>query len=160
MPVKLITDMDTTIQVRPATEADATVIKDLVQEGNINPTGLDWRRFFVAQTGSGEVIGCVQVKPHRHGVQELASLAVASEWRQRGVAHALLLHLLAEHRGHLYLMCRSGLGGMYRKYGFEALSEEHMPTYFRRVSKLGIIIVALRRQGETLLIMGRPGEQS
>jgi amino-acid N-acetyltransferase len=147
--------MDALFQVRKAVEADAPAIKKLVTEGRINPTGLDWRRFMVAVNQNGEVIGCGQIKPHRDGSLELASLAVTNEWRRQGVAHAIIEELLAGHDGPLYLMCRSGLGKMYEKYGFQALDEEHMPRYFRRVSRVAGIIEGLQSQGETLLIMGR-----
>lgn len=147
--------MDAIFKVRTAGEADGPAIKKLVMEGRINPTGLDWRRFMVAVNQDGEVIGCGQIKPHRDGSLELASLAVTGTWRQKGVAHAIIEELLAWHEGPLYLMCRSGLGKMYEKYGFQALDEEHMPRYFRRVSKLAGIVEGLQSQGETLLIMGR-----
>lgn len=147
--------MDDNFQVRPAVEADAPTIRKLVMEGRINPTGLDWRRFMVAVTGDDAVIGCGQIKPHRDGSLELASLAVSESWRRQGVAHAIIEALLADHNGPLYLMCRSGLGRMYEKYGFQALDEEQMPRYFRRVSKLAGIVEGLQQHGETLLVMGR-----
>jgi N-acetylglutamate synthase-like GNAT family acetyltransferase len=142
-------------QLRSAESKDQAVIRKLALAGKINPTGLDWRRFQVAESAAGEVIGCVQRKLHRDGSVELATLVVQEAWRGRGVARALIEAVLADHEGELYLMCRGGLGAFYQKFGFEILSEEEMPIYFRRVSRLMGIITDLRLNSEGLLIMRR-----
>lgn len=144
-----------TYSLREAAREDQGAIRSLVITGGINPTGLDWERFTVAESDSGEVIGCVQLKPHRDGSLELASLAVREDWRGRGIARTLIEALIEAQEGELYLMCRSGLGPLYEKFGFYALEEEEMPRYFRRVSKLVSIVNTLRKSGETLLIMRR-----
>ena len=143
-------------QIQAADKDHAIPIRRLVRSSGINPTSLDWRRFLVALDADGRLIGCGQVKPHRDGSQELASLAVIPALRGRGVARAIIEALLAEHPGDLYLMCQSSLGPLYAKFGFEAIEEAQMPTYFRRVSKLAGVLENLRKQGEGLLIMHRP----
>jgi GNAT superfamily N-acetyltransferase len=77
-----------------ATEADFPAIRELIYVANINPTGLDWRRIVLAVTPEGTIIGCGQVKPHRDGSQELASIAVLPERRRQGVAKAIITLLL------------------------------------------------------------------
>jgi len=104
---------------------------------------------------AGNVIGCGQIKPHRDGSVELASLVVAEERRGRGIARLLIEHLIENHKGDLYLMCRSGLGPMYEKFGFTTVMQDNMPKYFRRVSKLFGAIEPFRRGKETLLVMRR-----
>ncbi len=141
--------------LRPATAADIPRIRSLVIAGHINPTGLDWKRFIVAIDEHGKVIGCGQIKPHRDGSHELASIAVDHTWRGRGVARGIIEELVASKQGPLYLMCRSALGSLYEKFGFRALEFDEMPRYFQRVSKLSSIIEILRKEGETLLVMGR-----
>ena len=141
--------------LRPGTASDVPFIRALVRAARINPTGLDWRRFVVAVTSEGEVIGCGQVKLHRDGSRELASLVVAPAWRGRGVARAIIEHLLATHPGELYLMCRSRLGPLYERFGFRAIDEAEMPKYFRRVSRLARLVEVLRKEGETLWVMRR-----
>ena len=141
--------------LRPAAEEDSPAIHDLIREGQINPTGLDWRRFLLAVTDEGEVIGCGQIKPHQDGSQELASIAVTKTWRGKGVARAVIEALVQDHDGPLYLVCQSSLGVMYEKFGFKPLDESEMPKYFRRLSKIAAFIVPLRKRGETLLVMGR-----
>jgi N-acetylglutamate synthase-like GNAT family acetyltransferase len=141
--------------IRPATSQDQAAIRSLVLKSNINPTGLDWRRFVVVVIQEGNVIGCGQIKPHRDGSQELASLAVDAEWRGLGVARAILEHLIASKEGPIYLMCRSSLGPLYEKFGFEHVDHPQMPKYFQRISRLSSIIEILRKEGQTLLIMKR-----
>ena len=141
--------------LRPANQEDQAEIRKLVQLGGINPTGLDWDRFVVAENQDGEVIGCAQLKPHRDGTVELASLVVVEELRGMGVARALIEHLVWLHPGTLYLMCRSGLGPLYERFGFYPLAIDEMPTYFRRLSKVVSILNHLRKSGETLLVMRR-----
>ena len=57
--------------------------------------------------------------------------------------------------GTLYLMCRSGLGPLYEKFGFYPLEYDEMPRYFQRVSKLVGVLNAVRKTNETLLVMCR-----
>jgi amino-acid N-acetyltransferase len=141
--------------LRGASQNDETAIKALVRSARINPTGLDWERFLVAESRQGEVIGCVQIKPHRDGSCELASLVVAPEWRGQGIARALIERFLAEHPGEIYLMCRSSLGPLYEKFGFRAIEEAEMPKYFQRIKRLTRIMDILRSEGVHLLVMKR-----
>jgi len=122
---------------RPALLDDAHSIRSLIRAVRINPIGLDWRRFIVAVDREGYLVGCGQVKPHRDGSRELASIAVREDWRQQGVARAIILLLLAQHPPPLYLTCRSRLGQFYARFGFQVvLDEKRMPPYFRRIHRL------------------------
>lgn len=141
--------------LRPATADDAAAIRSLVWQAEINPTGLKWPRFILAVLPSNEIIGCGQIKPHADGSQELASLAVLPAWQGKGVARALITHLLAQHPGELHLMCRSHLGPFYEKFGFRKLSEADMPPYFRRIKRLTKLAEFVRQEGEILLVMRR-----
>ncbi len=142
-------------RIQAAEQTQAAAIRDLVRSSGINPTGLAWERFLVALTPADELVGCVQIKPHRDGSRELASLAVAPAWQGRGLARALIEALLAGNPGELYLMCQSRLGPLYGKFGFQAIAREQMPAYFRRVSQLAGIVVAMSKANETLLVMRR-----
>ncbi len=144
--------------LRPAAEEDFPAIKRLIRLGRINPTALKWRRFVVVVTPEGEAVGCGQVKPHGDGSLELASVAVDPVWRKQGLARAIIEHLLMENPGILYLTCRSTIGPMYEKFGFEAIAQDEMPRYFRRISKLVGLVEFLRKEGVTLLVMRREGE--
>jgi len=145
--------------LRQAVEADQSEILKLVLAGGINPTGLDWQRFVIAEDHDGEVVGCAQLKPHRDGSVELASLVVVEEQRGQGIARTLIEHLIDVHGNTLYLMCRSGLGPMYEKFGFYPIEQDEMPRYFRRVSKLFGAVEPFRKGKETLLVMRREQQQ-
>jgi N-acetylglutamate synthase-like GNAT family acetyltransferase len=149
----------TQFSIRPAEARDQDAIRRLVIAGRINPTGLDWRRFVVAVSADGEVIGCGQIKPHREGSLELASIAVQTGWRKRGVARSMITHLCSANQGDLYLMCRAELGSMYEKFGFRRLDPEEMPRYFQKISRLAGLLESLRGEGSRLLIMKRVGSR-
>ena len=85
----------TAFTLRPANAADFPAIKYLVRSARINPTGLKWSRFVVAENDLGEVIGCGQIKPHKDGSYELASLVVEENYRGQGIARSLVAHLAA-----------------------------------------------------------------
>ena len=141
--------------IRKAEEDELDAIRDLILRAGINPTKLDWRNFLVAEAEDGEFLGCGQVKQHADGSCELASLAVEKGHQGRGVGSALIMTLLEQHPDRLYLMCQASMGALYERYGFQAIEEAEMPTYFRRVSRLPGVLGNLAEQGERLLIMRR-----
>jgi N-acetylglutamate synthase-like GNAT family acetyltransferase len=91
--------------IRPATEADQAEITRIVRSSNINPFGLHWPRFLIAED-QGRIVGVGQVKQHGDGSRELASIAVIPEYRHKGIATAIVNALLARESGVLYLTCR------------------------------------------------------
>jgi amino-acid N-acetyltransferase len=139
--------------IRPAREMEAAQIRDLIHMVGINPMGLDWKRFVVAVNERDEIIGCGQIKPHGQDVLELASIAVYPEHQGKGVARAIIEHLLHDSPRPLYLMCQSSLGTFYEKFGFQAITYEEMPRYFQRISKLAGLVNTLASREESLLIM-------
>jgi N-acetylglutamate synthase-like GNAT family acetyltransferase len=138
---------------RRAIKSDAKQISDLIHLVGINPSGLEWSRFFVAINSTGEVIGCGQVKPHGREIRELASIAVHPNHRGEGLARKVIEKLLEENPGPLYLMCMSHNGGLYEKFGFRIPADEQLPPYFRRIKKLFNLARLFRKTGEELLVM-------
>lgn len=145
----------TTFWLRPANADDFAAIKNLVYIARINPLGLKWPRFTIAENDLGEVIGFAQIKSHRDGSQELASLVVAPDYRGQGIARSLVTHLIGNHKGDLYLTCRSSLGEFYENFGFEPIDNQQMPPFFRRVSRLASLLDILHKGDETMLVMRR-----
>lgn len=141
--------------VRSATAVDHLDIRSLVRLVRINPIGLDWKRFVVAFSPEGELIGCGQIKPHGDGSQELASIAVSPGWRGRGAARAIIEHLIATKPGTLYLTCRNDLGPFYEKFGFRIIVGGEMPRYFRRIYRLIRVFGVLPFLHAGLLVMKR-----
>lgn len=148
-------DQMTNFSLRPARETDFPSIRELIHEGQINPMGLDWRRFVVAVDPHGEVIGCGQIRPHGKEILDLASLVVHPGYRNQGIARAIIEHLLAHSPRPLYLMCRARLQPFYEKFGFQEIPYERMPRYFQRISRLAGWVETVTRFGgeEGLSIM-------
>lgn len=139
--------------IRPAHESESAQIRELIYLTGINPIGLDWKRFIVAANDRDEMIGIGQLKPHGSDILELASLAVYPEYRGKGVARAIIEHLLANGPRPLYLMCESSLGPLYEKFGFRGIAYDEMPRYFQRITKLAGLVTTLARRDERLLVM-------
>lgn len=139
--------------LRRATAEDAPVIRKIITRVHDNPTGLNWKRFILATGENGNLIGCGQVKPHRDGSFELASIAVMPEWRGKGIARAIITRLIQDHPGALFLTCRGNLGPMYQKFGFEAIQREEMPPHFYKLS--GLFHLYNKMFPDSLLVMRR-----
>ena len=117
--------------LRSAEKADQPAIKALIHEGGINPFGIHWQNFIVAVDANGQLIGCGQLKPHRHTV-ELASIAVTPHAQGQGIARQIIEQLLTRAPNPTWLMCQAPLTTFYTKFGFVEVSERsQMPAYFR-----------------------------
>jgi N-acetylglutamate synthase-like GNAT family acetyltransferase len=144
--------------IRKATREDAAFIRRLIWRVGINPLGLDWRRFVVAVHEHGVRIGCAQVKSHKDGSLELASVAVVPLYRHQGVAETTIFEILKDHNPPIYLTCRSSLVSFYERFGFSELSElETMPAYFRKVKRT-FTWLEKRKWVERLAVMVWKGE--
>lgn len=139
--------------LRKATAEDEASIRDLIWAVRINPLGLDWRRFVIAQASDGQIIGCGQIKPHSDGTRELASIAVVRGWRRRGVARAIIKRLMASQSGPYYLTCRARLGKLYVKFNFQRIEPADMPPYYRRIARLSGLLKSLKLLNEDLWVM-------
>src|SRR4051812_37601455 len=105
------------VTIRPAVAADQAAIKRIIHEAEINPNHLDWPRFVVAEVG-GKVVGVGQVKPHKDGSRELASIAVIPDYQRQGIASRIINTLLAREHEPLYLMCEVKNETFYERFGF------------------------------------------
>ena len=139
--------------IRAATAEDAPAIRDLIRAVRIDPFDLAWRRFVVASTSEGQIIGCGQIKPHTDGTRELASIAVRPGWRRGGIAREVIQHLMASHTGPLYLTCRASLGEFYAKFGFRRVEPAKMPAHYQRIQRLSQLLKALKLLREDLWVM-------
>jgi N-acetylglutamate synthase-like GNAT family acetyltransferase len=129
-----MTQSQATIIYRPAQANDEAAIKALIRAVNINPIGLKWQRFVVAVDENGRLIGCGQIKSHRDGSRELASIAVQKAWRRQGVAGAIIQQLLADETPPVWLTCMDKLVPFYEQFGFVEVmggNGRSLPFYFR-----------------------------
>ncbi len=133
--------MPTEFRIRPARRSEWPVIRALIQEARLDPTGLAWSRFLVAESATGQIIGCGQVRhypgrsigPWQEGSwgRELGSLVVASQWQRRGVGAALVRALQAQAGPPLYLVCVHRLESYYVRFGFQRLPPQELPWPIR-----------------------------
>lgn len=145
------------IQLSRAQASDQPRIRALINQVKINPMDLDWGRFIIATTEGDGLAGCGQVKRHRDGSLEVASIAVEPAWRGQGIARMIIERLIADHPGVLYLVCRSRLGAFYERFGFRSIQENNMPLYFRRIHRLVRVIGRTGLMPMDLLVMKRDG---
>lgn len=138
------------IQLRRAQSSDEKTIRNVIRQVRINPFGLKWQRFLIAEI-DGKFVGCVQIKPHRDGVRELASLAVVPERQGEGVGTQLVDALLAQERGELYLMCRDGMATYYQGFGFVQLEGAAIPASLQPYYRIGRFFKWLGNEGGVIM---------
>lgn len=139
--------------LRPAEAADQMLIRRMILTAHLNPFHLHWVNFIIAESVSGEVLGCGQIKPHRDGSRELASIYVVPEARGRGVARKIIEELLSKEMPPLWLICQRSLTDLYRGLGFQEVEElAQLPVNLRRMKRL-IRIFSGRRSGDILAVM-------
>jgi len=140
--------------IRPATQSDQAAIKALIKEVGITPMGIKWPRFVVAEDATGLFIGCGQVKSHRDGSLELASIAVVPARRKKGVAREIIEWLQHAYGRPLWLTCISKLTPFYAQFGFVEVSElKEMPPYYRRAVRFFKLYMAISRGNLKLAVM-------
>jgi len=139
--------------IRPATAADEPTIRRMIREANLNRMNLHWPNFVVAEQ-EGAIVGIGQVKQHRDGSRELASMAVVPGRQGQGIGSAIIKTLLSGEGGRvLYLTCRRQLRGYYERFGFRRLERAEYPRYFRRL--IPIVNLIAGRFGTEILVMRR-----
>ena len=141
------------LHLRPAVSSEAAVIRRMVRSAHLNPIDLNWRHFLLAVTDTEEIAGCVQIRPHRDGTRELASLVVAAPMRGRGLARRLIEAVRMGQQPPLYLMCESSLEPMYRKFGFQPLLPKEMPPHYWRLYQMVENFQKIARKSGSLSVM-------
>lgn len=145
---------NTSLYVRAACAADMPAIEQIIRTTKINPFGIDWRRFVIVED-RGQVVGIGQIKPHRGGIHELASLALVPERRGQGIGRVIVQALLARATTTLYLMCERKMHVYYVFFGFRRIAAAEMPLYFRVVSSLFNTIFFVLGRRERVIVMRR-----
>jgi amino-acid N-acetyltransferase len=124
--------------VRPALPADVRAIRDLVAPYADERILLakemvgyyeSVQEFLVAEAG-GELVGCGALHVLWEDLAEVRTLAVAPQWRGRGVGHALLAGLLDRARalGLRRLFCLTFEVDFFRAHGFHVIEGTPVPT--------------------------------
>ena len=119
------------VNLRPGQAADREAILALMRPGDYNRVNLKPTGFIVAET-EGQIVGIGQIKRHRDGTPELASLVVAEPYRQQGIAGRIVQQLVDQHQqAHptegLYLFCLAALEHYYQRFGFQTVKRQQLP---------------------------------
>ncbi len=130
------------IDIRSAEETDQAAIRKIVRGAGLYPFELDWQHFYIAAANKS-IAGVGQIKSHRDGSMELASIAVVAEFRRQGVATALIQNLISTAEGDLYLLCQDDLEGFYQGFGFITAGREDLPSPIARRQRLGNFILSI-----------------
>jgi amino-acid N-acetyltransferase len=112
--------------IRPASTQDIKSIRMLVWSARLDPTQLRWQQFWVIEC-SGDLVACGQLRNFA-GAQELGSLVVMKDWRDRGLGSYLAKHLIAQATEPLYLECLGKrLASFYTRFGFVEVAVQELP---------------------------------
>lgn len=119
------------VNLRPAQAADRAAILALMRPGDYNRINLQPTCFRVAEA-AGQIVGIGQIKRHRDGTPELASLVVAEAYRRQGIGGHLVQALVEGHRHThptepLYLFCLVELQRYYAQFGFQKVNRSTLP---------------------------------
>lgn len=112
--------------IRPACAPDIKSIRMLVWSAKLDPTQLRWEQFWVIEC-SGDLVACGQLRNFA-GAQELGSLVVAKDWRDRGLGTYLAKYLIQQATEPLYLECLGKrLASFYTRFGFREAAWQELP---------------------------------
>jgi len=125
--------------LRKATSKDASSIRWLVFKAKLDPTQLKWQQFRVIEFNNN-IIACGQLRNFAEA-QELGSLVVNKNWRNRGLGSFLTQHLIEQATQPLYLECLGDkLINYYQKFGFAPIDFQDLPASLKgkfKISQLG-----------------------
>lgn len=107
--------------IRQAVALDQLAITQLVHGERLNPNGLAWENFIVADVG-GDVVGAVQMRRHADAALELGSLVVRRDHRRRGIAGRLITALLNQHPGLVHVITHHKNAVHYQRWGFHPIA--------------------------------------
>jgi amino-acid N-acetyltransferase len=125
------------VQIRRATENDQAIIRQMVMADGLDPTGLHWSHFQIAER-DGEIVGIGQIRPYPK-CRELGSLAVKEAYRRQGIGAMLVQALLAGETGDVYLECLTHNEHYYEKFGFKSIPWWQAPMPLK--AKVGLMNV-------------------
>jgi amino-acid N-acetyltransferase len=142
--------------IRPASAGDLGLIWKMVLGAKLDPTQLRWQQFWTIVC-EGRMVACGQLR-HFEGAQELGSLVVHPDWRDRGLGTALTRHLIQQATQPLYLECLGDrLARFYTHLGFVTVSWQELPRSLK--FKFGISQLAKRLFGVPVAILRYRGEE-
>jgi N-acetylglutamate synthase-like GNAT family acetyltransferase len=145
--------------VRRARPDDQPVITAMVRRARLNPAGLHWEQFVVGERG-GRAVGVAQLRRHRDGARELASLVVEPGAREHGIATLMVDALLADETAAVYALIDRRFAGHFARWGFRQAGPGELPRSVSRTYVIGRAVTTLgsllRRQRIRIVPLLRP----
>jgi len=117
-------------QIRPARATDLPAIEGLLISADGDREVLHQDQFVVSVDQDGVVLGCGRLRPYTEFC-ELASLAVGSHVRAKGMGREIVHGLLERYSGPIYLICEDSVVDFFRLFGFECILDREMPAGLR-----------------------------
>jgi N-acetylglutamate synthase-like GNAT family acetyltransferase len=114
----------------------------MVRGAKINPRGLRWQRFVVAEE-DGRLIGVAQVRCHSDGTHELASLVVRPEHRGERIATRMIDTLLAEELDQTFMLVDRPFAEHYARWGFREIGPRALPRSVAREYLIGRVVTMI-----------------
>ncbi len=122
----------TGVVIERATADDDEAIRELISEGRVNPTSLDWHNFVVARHAEKGLVGCAQIRNAPWGAgREVKSVVVREGFRDGAVSRAMLRHLIAGEHEVIWGTCAETLAPYYLRFGCEIVRRGEVPLYYR-----------------------------
>ncbi|MEG3909016.1 GNAT family N-acetyltransferase [Microcoleus sp. w1-18aA5] len=136
--------------IRQACAQDIKSIRRLVWSAKLDPTQLRWEQFWVIEC-EGKLAACGQLRNFA-GAQELGSLVVAKDWRDRGLGSYLTKYLIQQATEPLYLECLGKrLALFYTRFGFGEVSVQELPESLKFKFSLSQLAKTLFRIPVTIM---------
>ena len=140
--------------MREGRSRDRKVIRRIITSRRLNPFGINWRRFLVAVDPRGRIVGIGQLKSHRHGSVELASIAVLRRYERKGVAREIIETLIRRSGEGLWLSCLRKMREFYHQFGFyEVPAKYTAPSYYRMIAKVSSIATLFGGVNQQVIVM-------
>lgn len=152
--------------IRRAKPADRRAVRRLIRQAGLNFTNLQWPRFVVAHDlARDRIAGVGQIRIHRDGAHELASIAVAPTYAHQGIGRAIVATLISQSYGNgagqvvgdgLFLFCRGEMASFYQPFGFVVVDPQQMPASMGWMLRLGQFFgrVLSRLQNKPVSVVG------
>ena len=98
----------------------------MVRRARLNPAGLHWEQFVVGER-DGRAVGVAQLRRHRDGTKELASLVVEPGAREHGIATQMVDALLADETAAVYALIDRRFADHFARWGFRQAGPGELP---------------------------------
>ena len=117
-------------EIEAAKAADMPEIEDLIAAVGGELVDLATDQFVVAKSEYARNLGCGRLRSYPEFC-EIGSMAVADDFRTKGIGREIVDHLLEMYEGTIYLICDDDVVEFFRRFEFSLLPESEMPDDLR-----------------------------